>query len=80
MSLDSCTADKATLQSKAAPNVFAIGDATNLPTSKAGSVTHFEGETLIENIRRFLDGRGAHGTRSTATRTASSRPAFTRRC
>jgi sulfide:quinone oxidoreductase len=50
-------ADKATLQSQAAPNVFAIGDATNLPTSKAGSVTHFEGETLIENIRRFLDGR-----------------------
>jgi sulfide:quinone oxidoreductase len=50
-------ADKGTLQSKAAPNVFAIGDATNVPTSKAGSVTHFEAETLIENIRRFLDGQ-----------------------
>jgi sulfide:quinone oxidoreductase len=49
-------ADPHTLQSNAAPNVFAIGDATNLPTSKAGSVTHFEGETLVENIRRFLDG------------------------
>jgi sulfide:quinone oxidoreductase len=48
--------DLHTLQSKAAPNVFAIGDATNLPTSKAGSVTHFEGDTLVENIRRFLDG------------------------
>jgi sulfide:quinone oxidoreductase len=49
--------DPATLQSRAAPNVFAIGDATNVPTSKAGSVTHFEAETLIANIRRFLDGR-----------------------
>jgi sulfide:quinone oxidoreductase len=48
--------DLHTLQSKAAPNVFAIGDATNLPTSKAGSVTHFEGDTLVENIRRFFDG------------------------
>jgi sulfide:quinone oxidoreductase len=55
-------ADKATLQSTAAPNVFAIGDATNLPTSKAGSVTHFEGETLIENIRRFLAGEELEGT------------------
>jgi sulfide:quinone oxidoreductase len=49
-------ADTATLQSKTAPNVFAIGDATNVPTSKAGSVTHFEAETLIENIGRFLAG------------------------
>ena len=50
--------DHATLQSQAAPNVFAIGDATNLPTSKAGSVAHFEGETLVENIERFLAGHG----------------------
>jgi sulfide:quinone oxidoreductase len=49
-------ADKATLQSVAAPNVFAIGDATNAPTSKAGSVTHFEGHTLVDNIRAFLAG------------------------
>jgi len=48
--------DPATLQSKARPNVFALGDATNVPTSKAGSVTHFEGEVLTENIRRFLAG------------------------
>ena len=48
--------DPHTLQAKAAPNVFAIGDATNLPTSKAGSVTHFEGETLVANIRHFLAG------------------------
>ncbi|MGA7987433.1 MAG: FAD/NAD(P)-binding oxidoreductase [Candidatus Dormiibacterota bacterium] len=48
--------DKHTLQSTAAPNVFVIGDAAGLPASKAGSVTHFEGEVLTENIRRFLAG------------------------
>ena len=49
--------DPHTLQAKARPNVFAIGDATDLPASKAGSVTHFEGDVLAENIARFLDGR-----------------------
>ena len=49
--------DPRTLQSLAKPNVFAIGDATNVPTSKAGSVTHFEGDVLTENIRRFLAGQ-----------------------
>jgi sulfide:quinone oxidoreductase len=48
--------DPHTLQSHARPNVFAIGDATALPASKAGSVTHFEGEVLVENLRRFLAG------------------------
>ena len=49
--------DKRTLQTQAKPNVFALGDATDLPTSKAGSVTHFEGEVLSENVARFLAGR-----------------------
>ena len=49
-------ADKSTLQSTARPNVFALGDATDLPTSKAGSVTHFEAEVLTENVFRFLAG------------------------
>ena len=53
--------DPHTLQSQVAPNVFAIGDATNLPTSKAGSVTHFEADVLAENIRRFLSGRELEG-------------------
>jgi len=48
--------DPQTLRSLARPNVFAIGDATNLPISKAGSVTHFEGEALAENVVRFLAG------------------------
>jgi sulfide:quinone oxidoreductase len=46
--------DKQTLQATAKPNVFALGDATDLPTSKAGSVTHFEAEVLAENVVRYL--------------------------
>jgi sulfide:quinone oxidoreductase len=54
--LDFVPTDEHTLQAKAAPNIFVIGDAANVPASKAGSVTHFEGETLVENVRRFLAG------------------------
>jgi sulfide:quinone oxidoreductase len=49
--------DKQTLQTPAKPNVFALGDATDLPTSKAGSATHFEGDVLAENVARFLAGQ-----------------------
>ena len=49
--------DERTLQAKAAPNIFVIGDASNVPASKAGSVTHFEGETLVGNVRRYLSGQ-----------------------
>jgi sulfide:quinone oxidoreductase len=49
--------DEHTLQSKASPNVFALGDAAALPASKAGSVAHFEGEVLVDNIQHFLDER-----------------------
>jgi len=48
--------DMRTLQSKARPNIFVIGDAADVPTSKAGSVTHFEGDVLVENIVHFLVG------------------------
>jgi sulfide:quinone oxidoreductase len=47
---------KATLQTKNHENVFAIGDATNVPASKAGSVAHFEAEILTENILRYIKG------------------------
>ncbi len=49
--------DPHSLQAKVAPNVFAIGDATNVPASKAGSVAHFEAEVLTANIRRYLAGQ-----------------------
>jgi len=55
--LDFVPTDDRTLQSQVRPEIFAIGDATTVPTSKAGSVTHFEGEVLTENIERFLEGR-----------------------
>ncbi len=42
--------DHNTLQSKAHENIFVIGDATNVPASKAGSVAHFQAETLTDNI------------------------------
>ena len=48
--------DNSTLQSEVKPNIFVIGDAADVPTSKAGSVAHFEGEVLIENIEAFLHG------------------------
>ena len=48
--------DKNTLQSKKWPNVWALGDATDAPASKAGSVVHFEGDTLVENLLRHMHG------------------------
>ncbi|WP_421890012.1 type III sulfide quinone reductase, selenoprotein subtype [Marinoscillum sp.] len=48
--------NKHTLQSEAFLNIFVLGDATNLPTSKAGSVAHFESEILLKNILRYIDG------------------------
>ena len=54
--------DKATLQSKVKENIFVVGDATNLPTSKAGSVAHFESEILSENILRYIEGKELNAT------------------
>ena len=49
--------DKETLQSKQFENIFVLGDAAEIPTSKAGSVAHFAGEILFENILNFMEGR-----------------------
>src|SRR6266705_1690918 len=54
--------DKRTLQTPARPNVFALGDATDLPTSKAGSVTHFEAEVLNENVARYFADKELDGS------------------
>jgi len=48
---------KATLQSKAHENIFVIGDASNIPASKAGSVAHFEAEILEDNLIRYIKGK-----------------------
>jgi sulfide:quinone oxidoreductase len=49
--------DRRTLRTAAKANVFALGDATDLPTSKAGSVTHFEADVLTDNVLAHLAGR-----------------------
>ena len=49
--------DKHTLVSKVAPNIFALGDATDLPSSKAGSVAHFQADILFANILAVIAGR-----------------------
>jgi len=48
---------KHTLQSKKKENIFVIGDATDLPSSKAGSVAHFQAEVLTKNIIKFINGK-----------------------
>ncbi len=42
--------------SKQYDNIFALGDAAALPTSKAGSVAHFAVETFVPNFLRYIDG------------------------
>ena len=42
------------LVSKVASNLFVIGDATDIPASKAGSVAHFEGEVVCNNVLHYL--------------------------
>ena len=49
--------DKHTLQSKGFQNIFALGDATDLPASKAGAVAHFQSEVLFLNLLRFIAGQ-----------------------
>ncbi|WP_203567314.1 type III sulfide quinone reductase, selenoprotein subtype [Aestuariimicrobium ganziense] len=49
--------DPHTLRSVVDPSVFAVGDATNVPTSKAGSVAHFQVEHLLENLAAVAEGR-----------------------
>ncbi len=49
--------DKHTLRSKVKDNIFAIGDATDLPSSKAGSVAHFQSDILFENLLSAIEDR-----------------------
>ena len=48
--------DKHTFLSTKFDNIFALGDAANLPTSKAGSVAHFAAEVFVNNFLRYIDG------------------------
>ncbi len=48
--------NKHTLQAENHKNMWVLGDATTLPTSKAGSVAHFSAEVMVENFLRVLHG------------------------
>ncbi len=48
--------DKHTFLSPKYENMFVLGDAANLPTSKAGSVAHFAVDSFSENFVRYIDG------------------------
>jgi sulfide:quinone oxidoreductase len=49
--------DKHTLRSVAFENIFVLGDASNIPASKAGSVAHFSSEALIGNMLEVINGK-----------------------
>jgi sulfide:quinone oxidoreductase len=48
--------DRGTFLAKGHEDIFAVGDAADLPTSKAGSVAHFSAEVLVENFLNHIVG------------------------
>jgi sulfide:quinone oxidoreductase len=48
--------DKHTMRSPAHDSIFVLGDASNIPTSKAGSVAHFSVEVFVENFLQHVRG------------------------
>jgi len=48
--------DKHTLLSTAYDTIFAVGDASNIPASKAGSVAHFAVEVFVDNFVEHVSG------------------------
>ena len=59
--------DRATLQVGGRPNVYALGDATDLPLSKAGSTAHFEAPVVAERIAAAVQGREPKAKEATYT-------------
>jgi sulfide:quinone oxidoreductase len=54
--------DKHTLLSKAHQNIFAVGDANDIPTSKAGSVAHFSVDVFAGNFAQHVTGQPMTGS------------------
>jgi sulfide:quinone oxidoreductase len=48
--------DNHTLKADNQDRIYVLGDTTNVPTSKAGSVAHYQAYTLVENLVREIDG------------------------
>jgi sulfide:quinone oxidoreductase len=53
--------DRHTLLVGGRPDVYALGDATDLPLSKAGSTAHFEAPVVAERIAAAMEGRAPSG-------------------
>jgi sulfide:quinone oxidoreductase len=49
--------DKETMLSTVHNNIFVLGDASDIPTSKAGSVAHFAIDLFIENFQQHVAGK-----------------------
>jgi sulfide:quinone oxidoreductase len=48
--------DRETLAVKGFDGIWALGDTTDLPTSKAGSVAHYQAATVAKNVVAFAHG------------------------
>jgi sulfide:quinone oxidoreductase len=53
--------DRHTMLAKAHDNIFALGDASDIPTSKAGSVAHFSVDVFTDNFVAYTDGKPMTG-------------------
>ncbi len=53
--------DRHTMLAKAYDNVFALGDANDIPTSKAGSVAHFSVDVFADNFVEYAAGQPMTG-------------------
>jgi len=54
--------DKHTLLSTSYDSIFAVGDASNIPASKAGSVAHFSVEVFVDNFVQHVNGQQMTGS------------------
>lgn len=60
--LNLVSVDKHTFQSTTHANIFAVGDASDVPTSKAGSVAHYSVEIFVDNFMQQITGRAMTGS------------------
>jgi sulfide:quinone oxidoreductase len=60
--LNQVAVDRHTFLSKHFDNIFALGDAADLPTSKAGSVAHFAVDVFVENFLQHVSGQPMTGS------------------
>ena len=54
--------DKHTLLSTTYDTIFVLGDASDIPTSKAGSVAHFAVDVFVDNFLEHVEGRPMTGS------------------